>query len=41
MFGQAEEKRRRLASVVDGLYHGGHDAIVQRGHQLAKRPEDS
>jgi DNA polymerase-4 len=41
IFGQAEEKRRRLAGVVDRLNHRGRDVIVQRGHQLAKKPEAS
>jgi DNA polymerase-4 len=41
MFGQDEEKRRRLASVLDRLNKGGRDAVVQHGHQLArKRPAD-
>jgi DNA polymerase IV len=41
MFSQTEEKRRRLASVIDQLNHRGSDAIVQRGHQLAKKPDPS
>lgn len=35
MFGQAEEKRRRLAGVMDKLNRGGKDSVVQHGHQLA------
>ena len=34
MFGQAEEKRRRLAGVLDKLNRGGKDSVVQHGHQL-------
>lgn len=41
MFAEAEEKRRRLADVVDRLNHRGRDTIVQRGHQLAKKREGS
>jgi DNA polymerase IV len=37
MFAQADEKRRRLADVLDGLNRRGSDAIVTRGHQLAKQ----
>lgn len=37
MFAQAEEKRRRLAGVMDRLNRGGREPLVQRGHQLAKR----
>lgn len=38
MFAQLDEKRRRLASVLDRLNEGGRNAVVQHGHQLAKRP---
>ncbi len=38
MFAQTDEKRRRLATVLDQLNAGGHSATVQHGHQLAKRP---
>jgi DNA polymerase-4 len=38
MFAQTDEKRRRLATVLDQLNAGGRSAAVQRGHQLAKRP---
>jgi DNA polymerase-4 len=35
MFGQVEEKRRRLAGILDKLNRGGKDSVVQHGHQLA------
>jgi DNA polymerase-4 len=35
MFAQADEKRRRLAGVLDRLNRGGRDAVVQHGHQLS------
>lgn len=38
MFTEAEEKRRRLADVLDRLNDRGRAAVVQHGHQLAKRP---
>jgi hypothetical protein len=38
MFAEGEEKRRRLAGVLDQLNRGGRDAIVQHGHQLEKKP---
>lgn len=37
MFGEAEEKRRRLASVLDRLNQGGRASVVQHGHQLPRR----
>lgn len=37
MFAQGDEKRRRLADVLDRLNRGGRSAVVQHGHQLAKR----
>jgi len=37
MFAQDEEKRRRLATVLDRLNLRGRATIVQHGHQLAKR----
>ncbi len=37
MFAQTDEKRRRLASVLDRLNDGGKVTAVQHGHQLAKR----
>ena len=36
MFAETDEKRRRLASVLDRLNNRGRSAIVQHGHQLAK-----
>jgi DNA polymerase-4 len=40
MFAQTDEKRRRLASVLDQLNARGRTAVVQHGHQLAK-PRDT
>lgn len=37
MFAQTDEKRRRLADVLDKLNNRGRDAVVQHGHQLAKK----
>lgn len=37
MFAQAEEKRRKLASVLDRLNAGGKNPRVQHGHQLGER----
>jgi len=34
MFGQAEEKKRRLAAVLDKLNTGGKKAVVRHGHQI-------
>jgi len=41
MFAESDEKRRRLAGVLDRLNQHGRAAIVQHGHQLAKRRQDS
>lgn len=41
MFAEGDEKRRRLAGVLDQLNKRGREAIVQHGHQLAKRRERS
>jgi DNA polymerase-4 len=41
MFAQTDEKRRRLAAVLDRLNAGGRSASVQHGHQLANRPRKS
>jgi DNA polymerase-4 len=41
MFAESQEKRRRLAGVLDQLNKQSRTAIVQHGHQLAKRREDS
>lgn len=38
MFAQTDEKRRRLAGVLDQLNDRGKSAVVQHGHQLANRP---
>lgn len=37
MFAQADEKRRRLAGVLDRLNARGKAVVVQHGHQLANR----
>ena len=34
MFAQADEKRRRLAGVLDKLNNRGRSGVVQHGHQL-------
>lgn len=39
MFAEADEKRRRLASVLDRLNDRGRAAVVRHGHQLG-RPSD-
>jgi DNA polymerase IV len=40
MFGQPEEKKRRLAGVLDLLNERGRKAVVRHGHQLGDaRPE--
>ena len=41
MFAETEDRRRRLAGVLDRLNQGGRIAVVQHGHQLAKKPERS
>lgn len=41
MFADGDEKRRRLAGVLDQLNKRGREAVVQHGHQLAKRRERS
>ena len=38
MFGQTDDKKRRLAAVLDKLNHRGKKSIVQHGHQL--NPQD-
>jgi DNA polymerase-4 len=38
MFAQNDEKRRRLAGVLDRLNRQGRAAVVRHGHQLAKKP---
>ncbi len=37
MFAEGDEKRRRLAGVLDQLNKTRGGAVVQHGHQLAKR----
>jgi DNA polymerase-4 len=34
MFAERDEKRRKLADVMDKLNRGGRDAVVVRGHRL-------
>lgn len=36
MFAEADEKRRRLAGVLDKLNEGGRAVVVRHGHQLKK-----
>lgn len=38
MFAQADERRRKLAGVLDRLNRGGRDAVVVHGHQLPSSP---
>jgi DNA polymerase-4 len=38
MFAQADEKRRKLAGVMDRLNQGAKDSVVVHGHQLASSP---
>jgi DNA polymerase IV len=37
IFAQAEEKRRKLAGVLDRLNQAGRESVVIRGHQLSAR----
>lgn len=37
MFAQTDEKRRRLAAVLDQLNQGGSTPVVRHGHQLENR----
>ncbi len=39
MFGQTDEKRRRLASVLDKLNQSGKSAPVRHGHQLGRNDD--
>lgn len=41
LFAEGDEKRRRLASVLDQLNKARGGSAVQHGHQLAKRPPGS
>jgi DNA polymerase IV len=38
MFAQADERRRKLAGVLDKLNSGGRDSVVMHGHQLPRAP---
>ena len=38
MFAQADDKRRRLAAVLDRLNRDGRTSVVQHGHQLPPAP---
>jgi DNA polymerase-4 len=39
MFGQSDEKKRRLAAVLDRLNERGKKSVVRRGHQLGGTPD--
>jgi DNA polymerase IV len=39
MFAQADERRRKLAGVLDRLNQGGRESVVIHGHQLAPAPK--
>jgi DNA polymerase IV len=39
MFGEADERRRKLAGVLDRLNQGGRESVVIHGHQLAPAPK--
>lgn len=41
MFGQTDDKKRRLAAVLDKLNERGKKSIVQHGHQLNRQGEES
>jgi DNA polymerase IV len=41
MFAETDEKRRRLAGVLDQLNKRSRTTVVQHGHQLANRRENS
>lgn len=41
MFAQGDEKRRRLAGVLDKLNARGRDNVVRHGHQLGGQPGDT
>ncbi len=41
LFAEGDEKRRRLAGVLDQLKKSRGESAVQHGHQLAKRPPGS
>lgn len=39
MFAQGDEKKRRLAAVLDRLNESGRKSVVRRGHQLGKEAD--
>jgi DNA polymerase-4 len=39
MFAETDEKRRRLADVMDKLNNRGRNSVVQHGHQLGGKRE--
>jgi DNA polymerase-4 len=41
MFSQADDKRRKLAGVLDILNRGGRDSVVIHGHQLPRSDDRS
>jgi DNA polymerase-4 len=41
MFAQTDEKRRRLAGVLDKLNNRGHTSVVKHGHQLGAQADGS
>jgi len=41
MFAQGDEKRRRLAGVLDKLNNRGRERVVRHGHQLGGRADDA
>lgn len=41
MFAENDEKRRRLAQVLDRINRAGHGPVVRHGHQLAKPAPDA
>ncbi|MBP6508347.1 MAG: DNA polymerase IV [Opitutaceae bacterium] len=41
LFTESDEKRRRLAVVLDKLNQRGRTTVVQHGHQLAKKSTDA
>ena len=40
MFAQTDERRRRLAGVLDKLNNRGRTQVVKHGHQLGAQPEE-
>ena len=39
MFAEADERRRKLAGVMDRLNRGGKDSVVVHGHRLGGRKD--